>query len=295
MQPIAQANVADPSEFCTTETSGKRVPRVSVVVPTFNEKPHLLQQSIDSLKRQTFSDFECIVVDESSDPSLAEKCRRFCEDDPRFRYFHPQERLGLAGSLNFGVSVARTDLIARFDGDDVCMPDRLRVQAGFMDSHPEVGVLGGAIEVIDIEGRTTARRDYPLDHQSIAKNLQFTTPLAHPAVMMRRAVFEAFGPYNPEFRQAEDLDLWLRFLANRVHFGNLPHVVLRYRQPRARRHRVHWQFNLKARVRNFSSQMLLYRVFGIVGISIWSRIPTSIQSWIFDRLILNRNQPGRVS
>ena len=86
-------------------------PLVTVVVPSFNEDPHIVRASLESIRAQTFADFECIVVDESSRPELAEACRAVCAEDPRFIYVHPTERLGLPKSLNLAISKARGQLI----------------------------------------------------------------------------------------------------------------------------------------------------------------------------------------
>ena len=69
-------------------------PRVSIVVPSFNELPQIVGASLASVRAQTMEDFECIVVDESTDEHRARACRQFCEADPRFIYVHPSERLG---------------------------------------------------------------------------------------------------------------------------------------------------------------------------------------------------------
>ena len=82
-------------------------PRVSVIVPAFNESVTVLEESLASLMDQTFDDFECIVVDESTHPDLAQACESICARDARFRYVHPSQRLGLPGSLNLGISIAR--------------------------------------------------------------------------------------------------------------------------------------------------------------------------------------------
>src|SRR5947209_8445890 len=108
-------------------------PTVTVVVPSFNEEPHIVRASLESVRAQSFTDFECIVVDESTRPELAAACREICSEDSRFIYVHPTERLGLPKSLNLAISKARGQLIARFDSDDVCMPERLGLQVAFLD------------------------------------------------------------------------------------------------------------------------------------------------------------------
>jgi glycosyltransferase involved in cell wall biosynthesis len=267
-------------------------PRVSFVVPAFNEPADVLQASLDSVAAQTLTDFECIVVDESTQPEAADACRALCGRDTRFCYIHPEQRIGLAASLNLGISMARAPLIARFDSDDICMPDRILRQVSYMDAHPEVGVVGGGLEIMGEDGVTLAFRGYPTDHAVIERKLQTTTPIAHPTVMLRKALIEQHGGYDPDFRFAEDLDLWLR-LANRgVRFANLSEVLVRYRQQQTNRNPRHWEFNLRARKRNFATRQLARRLLGICVMSVWGRLPVSLQRKVFQSLLLRRRKPS---
>jgi glycosyltransferase involved in cell wall biosynthesis len=273
--------------LCSAAAAG-RPPKVSVVVPAFNETPEVVRASLESLRAQTFADFECIVVDESTLPDRAEACRRACEEDPRFVYVHPAQRLGLPRSLNLGLERARGELIARFDSDDVCAPDRLARQVAFLDAHGDVGLVGGGLEIMDEDERTLAFRDYPLAHADIHRGMQTTTTVAHPTVMFRRALVARHGAYNPEFRYSEDLDLWLRWMNAGVVFANLAGVLVRYRQKNTRRSPQHWRYNLRARMRNFAADHLVRRMAGIGGIAVWIALPASVQEMVFRSLVLRR-------
>lgn len=263
-------------------------PTVSIIVPCFNEDPGTIEAGLASLRNQTWADFECIVIDESTDPRSAGKAKEFCDGDARFAYVHPPARLGLAASLNLGLSKARGSLIARFDSDDLCLPGRLALQVSFLDGHPEIGVVGGALEIMDNSGRTSGFRYYPLDHDAIARRMMVTNALAHPTVMFRRSLVESHGGYDPDFRYSEDLDIWLRWLNGGARFANLPDVVVKYRQQSTVRNARHWRFNLKARIRNFQASNLVLRTFGICAIAAWTAVPGAIQEWIFRAIIFNK-------
>lgn len=264
------------------------MPRVSLVVPAFNESQDVLLASLASVRDQAFGDFECLVIDESTRPEAARACADFCATDGRFRYVHPTQRIGLAASLNLGIKMARAPLIARFDSDDLCNPDRLGLQVAYLDAHPDIGVLGGGLEIMDEQGSTLAFRDYPQEHDRIVARMHTTTAVAHPTIMMRKAVLEAHGSYDPTFRFAEDLDLWLR-LANRgVRFANLSQVLVRYRQQNTRRNPAHWQFNLKARTRNFAWTHVPRRLLGLAAIASWSHLPAAVQEKVFHGMLLRR-------
>lgn len=261
-------------------------PRVTFVVPAFNEAPSVMAESFASIVAQDFADFECLVIDESIRAESVAACETLCAADPRFRRIVPTSRIGLAASLNLGIAAARGDYIARFDSDDICAPDRLSLQVAMLDASPHVGVLGGALRIIDSSGHELAMRAYPVDHETIARRFHSTTPVAHPTAMVRKSVFNAVGLYDPTFRFAEDLDLWLRMLNAGVVFANLPDTLVHYRQNRTQRHQDHWRFNLRARRKNFVAQHLLRRIVGIGAIGIWRYTPPKVQAAIFRALLL---------
>lgn len=265
-------------------------PLVTVVVPSFNEDPSIVRASLESIRLQTFTDFECIVVDESTRPDLAEACRAVCAEDHRFIYINPTERIGLPKSLNLAISKARGQFIARFDSDDVCMPERLALQVAFLQAHPEISVVGGALDIINSEGYFLAHRRYPQTPTAIAKAMQLTTTIAHPTVMYRKEAIEQHGGYNPDFRFAEDLDLWLRWMNAGLRFANLPQVLVQYRQDNTRRDHRHWRFNLRARTANFTMKYLVRRVLGIACIATWGAMPKIVQEQVFKGLILRRRR-----
>lgn len=267
-------------------------PLVTVVVPSFNEAPHVVRASLESIRNQTFSNFECIVVDESTIPELAEACKSVCAEDPRFIYVHPVERLGLPQSLNLAISRARSPLIARFDSDDVCVPERLALQVAFMEAHPEISVVGGALDIINSDGQVLAHRRYPESSIEISKGMQLTTTIAHPTVMFRRKAIEQYGGYNPDFRFSEDLDLWLRWMNAGLGFANMPQVLVQYRQNNTRRNPRHWRYNLRARTSNFSPNYFALRILGIACIATWAILPHVFQEQIFKFLILHRRSQG---
>lgn len=260
--------------------------KVSLVVPAFNETRDVLALSLGSIAAQSFSNFECLVIDESTDPESISACHDFCVQDKRFRYVHPEMRLGLAASLNLGISLAQGDLIARFDSDDVCMPSRLALQVAFMHTHPDVDVVGGGLEIISADGKTIAFRDFPLDHATIERRFQTMTPIAHPTVMVRKSVFLEHGGYDPTFLFAEDLELWLRLLNRGVRFANMKEVLVRYRQQNTCRNPIHWRYNLRARRRNFSIRQLPMRVLGICGMSVWGILPSGVQEHLYYSFLL---------
>lgn len=261
-------------------------PRVSVVMGAFNEPAATLAESFDSLIAQTFADFECLVVDDSTDEARRAACEALCARDRRFAYIHPPQRLGLAAGLNLAIARSRGELIARFDSDDICAPDRLARQLAFMDARPDIDLVGAALEMVDEAGAAWAVRPYPLDHAAIARRMQFTSAVAHPTVMIRRAALERWGAYDPSYRWAEDLELWLRLINRGARFANLPEPLVRYRQVATGRGEGHWRYNLRARLANFSWRLLPWRLAGLAAILGWGLIPQSLRGRIYGAMML---------
>lgn len=203
-------------------------PPVSVVMGVFNGERYL-RECVDSILSQTFRDFEFIIIDDGSADGTAAILESFAQNDARVRVYH-QENRGHAESLNRGCGLARGKYIARMDADDIALSDRLRRQIDFLENHDEVGVLSGAFEFIDPNGKTLQTQQLPVTDDEIRSRLRLRNglPLLHPGIVMRREVFQAVGGYRRAFEDAEDYDLWVR-MGKECQFSNLEAVLLRYR------------------------------------------------------------------
>jgi len=202
------------------------MPQVSVVMAVHNGEPYL-HQAIDSILGQTFESFEFLIVDDGSTDRTREIVRAF--GDPRTRLVINDRKLGLSRSLNRGLALARGEYLARQDADDVSETPRLARQIAFLDTHPDVGLVGSWYRKIDACGRPLGDRQLPCDHTRLSWALHFFCPFVHSAVMLRRApVLAQVGPYNETLRYALDQELWLR-IARRFPVANLGEYLVRYR------------------------------------------------------------------
>jgi glycosyltransferase involved in cell wall biosynthesis len=184
-----------------------------------------VEKAVRSVLGQTLRNFELIVVDDGSSDMTPEILDRFA--DARMRVI-TQPNHGLAESLNKGVRVARSSLIARMDADDIAEPERLERQVSFMMERPEVGLLGTAALIIDEKGTQVRQWTPPLDDAVIRRELIRANQFAHPSVMFRKDVFEAVGGYA-DMPYAQDYDLWLR-MAGCCKLANLPEPLVRRRE-----------------------------------------------------------------
>lgn len=186
------------------------MPRVSVLLPVYNGEDNL-KEAIDSVLQQSFSDFELIVISEhGTSPSSLEIIKSY--DDPRIVHLVNDERLGLARSLNRGAEAAKGEYLARMDGDDISLKHRFERQVDFLDAHPNIGVLGTAVHVINRNGHRIGRIVYPLNSDTASLEILLRSPLAHPTVMIRKVVFSELGGYDPQVKMMEDYELWLRVI-----------------------------------------------------------------------------------
>lgn len=186
-----------------------------------------LTAAVESILGQTFHDFEFLIIDDGSADKTAEILSAYASQDPRMRIIH-QENKGRATSLNIGIGLAKSDYIARMDADDIALPQRLRDQIDFLDCHPEVGLLGGAVEVIKDTGQVLSAVRPPTQDSELRSIMLQGNPMWHPTVVMRKKVVLAAGGYRKPLLDADDYDLFLR-MSEYSQIANLDKFVLKYR------------------------------------------------------------------
>jgi hypothetical protein len=201
---------------------------LTVVMSVYNGA-RFLDEAIDSIRTQSFGNFEFLIVDDGSTDDSQRILARHAAVDDRIRIL-TQENRGLIESLNRAFAEAAGAYIARMDADDVSRRYRLEMQMDLMSSNPEIALVGGAIEIIDAEYRRFSVIRLPTQPEPIRKHMrELGCALAHPTVLFRREAMLQMGGFRKAYKHAEDYDLWLRML-ERFDFANLQEVLVDYRR-----------------------------------------------------------------
>ena len=186
-----------------------------------------LGEAITSLLDQTLSDFELIIIDDGSADDTPQIIDAYSRRDPRINPIR-QQRLGLVPALNRGLAKSRGQLIARLDADDHAHPLRLQRQSLYLESYPEVGLLGTWADKIDEYGSVSGSLKPPTRPEKLASLLARTNPFVHSSIMLRKSALQTVGIYRSAFEGAEDYDLWIR-MSEVTKVANLPECLLQYR------------------------------------------------------------------
>ena len=204
----------------------QKISLISVIMPVYNEERYL-DNSIKSILKQTYQNLELLIINDNSNDNTLKVAQKYTSD-PRVRIFTVKKKIGIAKCLNFGIKKSNGFYIARMDADDWSYEDRFEKQVNFLEQNPQIGVLGGAIEVMDESlSNIHFKRDY-FQEDSNLKDLIFRqSPFAHPCLIFRREVV-ADNIYNEKFSPTEDYDLYFR-IGNDYKFANLKDIILKYR------------------------------------------------------------------
>lgn len=203
---------------------------VSVVIPVFNVAKYV-EQALLSIMKQSYQYLEILVVDDASTDATPEIITHLQVQDPRIRYLRNATNVGVAASLNRGFAAAKGAFIARMDGDDVSLPQRIERQVLYLRENPQVAIVGTSVLILreDEEEREAEEHQlkkletavYPTSPLITKWRMLFGCFVAHPTVMLRREVLDSLvrdasgaAPeyYSTSQTSSEDYELWLRCL-----------------------------------------------------------------------------------
>lgn len=240
--------------------------KIAVILPVYKkDKVDYLSKAIESIALQSYKDFHIYVgVDGPVGDDIKDYLNLIgAQSKVSIVWF--EENRGLACVLNDLLETCFKEgyeYIARMDADDISLPDRLEKQIAYLEEHPEVDVVGGAIDEIDENG---SRRKkvivYPETSSECRSFFAKRNPHAHPAVLFRKRFFDKAGcKYRPEYRQNQDTMLWYDGMMAGTQHANIPDVVLKFRMTDSlfKKRRNGWTFAKK----QFQDRLMINRGLG---------------------------------
>ena len=204
---------------------GINKPLITVLMPAYNAEKYIYE-AIVSVLNQDFTYFELLIINDGSTDATEEIIKNF--SDHRIVLIN-QQNLGFAVALNRGLMESRTDYIARMDADDICLPDRLRVQYDFMKNNPDCVIAGSDADFIEMNGDFVFTYS-PGWHSNEEKHQIGITkcPYVHSSVIFKKNIIIEAGGYNPNAYTFEDHLLWLKIFKEGTAF-NMPKVLVKVR------------------------------------------------------------------
>ncbi len=187
-------------------------PLVSIILPVYNGEKHL-NEAILSIISQDYENFELIIVNDGSTDKSPEIIDSFAKSDSRIKRVDNPHNMGLIKTLNRGLKLCKGEFIARQDADDISLSGRFSKQIDFFNKHPEVGIVGSAMESMDESGNKIEIYRQPETDCEIRFRTLFNCPFVHTSVMLRKNVILDHNLfYDENFKHAEDYELWTRVL-----------------------------------------------------------------------------------
>ncbi len=201
-------------------------PRVSVIIPVY-QGDRFLAEAVESVLNQTYTNCEIIVVDDGSTDNIHEVLEPYFE---KIRYVYQQNQ-GVAAARNYGIKIAKGELIAFLDQDDFWLPDKLALQVACFDAQPELGIVHCGWRRVNAIGETLGEvkpwENVPI--LDLAGWLQWM-PILLSAMIFKRESLERIGGLDTRFKQACDVDLVQRLALMGCQTEWVHHILVRYRE-----------------------------------------------------------------
>ena len=206
-------------------------PTISIIMPVLNGERYLAA-AIDSIRRQTYTDYELVVVDDGSTDRTATIAHGFA-DALKVRYIRHETNRGVTASVNDGLRQASGRFIAFLDHDDLWLPDFLETQLTYLNEHPDVGMVHSDFQTIDGEGKVlehsvAQQRNRTRPSGFVFRHLFMQSMICANTVLIRKECFDRHGLWDEGLRWA-DYHTWLR-ISRHYKIDYVPRVLTAYRQ-----------------------------------------------------------------
>lgn len=202
-------------------------PDISVIMSVYNGETYLVE-AIESVRNQTFRNWELIIINDCSTDSTGEILNDFSIKDERIKVHTNEVNLKLPTSLNKAISLSEGKYIARMDADDICLPDRFEKQYKFMEENPDLALSSCRFMTVKNGVYASGGAGGRCDNKALRAMLLVANPILHPGVIARAEVMKKFN-YDTTLTCTEDLELWTRMAMENQKIGILPECLLIYR------------------------------------------------------------------
>ena len=203
-------------------------PLISVLVPLYNTPEALLRQCIDSVRKQTYSNWElCLVDDGSSSPHVAKVCTQYASQDQRIKFARREVSGHISAATNSALALASGDFVALLDHDDELALHALYMIAAALDVNPELDFLYSDEDKIDEHGR----RFDPWFKPDWNYDLMLSQNAVVHLAVYRRSILEDIGGFRTDFDGSQDYDVTLRFSERTTpdRILHIPHILYHWR------------------------------------------------------------------
>lgn len=198
---------------------------ISVILSTYNESLFEVKRCIDSILEQTYQDIEVIIICDNPDNIPITNYLHTIIDN-RVRVYYNEKNQGLVYCLNYALSLANGDYIARMDADDISIKDRFCKQLDYLLDN-NLDIIGSWTKLINEEGNEIGDAIFPTTYQTIKRQIKHFNCLAHPTWFGKKKVFDDAAGYR-NIKYCEDYDFILRILLKGYKVGNIPEYCLYY-------------------------------------------------------------------
>ena len=257
---------------------------VSIVMATRNENPRFLNECIQSLINQTFTNYNLyIVIDKKNDRNF-NYLNKICQENDNFNLLINSNSSGVSSSRNFGIKNSDKDskFISIVDSDDFYHELKLEKQVNILCRNKEYSVVGTNLFLVDQKSKIIGERLYPKLNKDILKQFLFKMPIANSSILLRKKDLLEIGLFNEDLKKAEDFELWLRFLAKKKQMYNIQKKLVFYRSPNdenLKRGREHYKNYYNVFKRNSKNIWPLYkRIIPLLLFYVIKLLPNNILS-----------------
>ena len=198
---------------------------ISVIMPVYNSET-FLKDSINSILKQTFIDFDFIIIDDGSTDNTEIIIKSF--NDNRIKYLKTDHH-GISSALNYAINYSNSEYIIRMDADDIALPDRIEKQISYMKNNPHLDITGCGMLIIDEDNELIGKKKLPFDSKQILSTMPFYCTVMHPTFCFKKSAFLKLKGYRNNFIYAQDYDFLLRSISLGLTIDNLNYNLVKYR------------------------------------------------------------------